>query len=100
MCYAQCCHGDGMKYHGHLHSTIRLQCWQKLSLPEAICVDGKCIATSMVVVGHICTQNIMVVHKLPEAICVAMATCNLLGKILHVHNMYSFSLREAHVSPL
>ena len=37
-------------------------------------VGGERIA----VVGHICTQNI----KFAEAICVAMATCNFVGKLL------------------
>ena len=54
-------------------------------------VGGEHIAVVMVVVGHICTQNIMVVHNtllankidpLPEAICVAMATCSRVGKML------------------
>ena len=49
-------------------------------------VDGEHIAMAMVVVGHICTQNVMGVHntsyRLNCLMCVAMATCNLVGKML------------------
>ena len=46
-------------------------------------VGGERIAMAMAV------QNIMVIHnysnKLPEAICVAMATCNFVGKYIKLH---------------
>ena len=56
-------------------------------------VGGEHIAVVMVVVGHICTQNIIVVHNtVLAAIYVAMATCNLAGKMLLTN--YSFILHS------
>ena len=59
-----CCHGDGShgrhmctKYHGHTYYYQQLRgCY----VGE---VSGEHIAMAMVVVGHICTQTIMVVHN-------------------------------------
>ena len=94
------------KYHGH---TAMLE-----TVFSGLVVGGERIAMAMVVVGHICTQSIMVIHNiiyypLPETICVAMATCNFVGKMLLTSIMsmsnYTFIVcivfdLEGYMSPL
>ena len=58
-------HGDGRhvctKYHGHTYYYQQLiGCY----VGNYVLYGGERIAMAMVVVGHICTQNIMVIHNI------------------------------------
>ena len=64
---------------------------QHLTVTRAELVTGGVnISMAMVVLGHICTRNIMVIHIIyrprycfiAEAICVALTTCNLVGELV------------------
>ena len=45
-----------------LSATYRLLCWKRCFI--VFVVGGERIAMAMVVVGHICTQNNMVIHNI------------------------------------
>ena len=47
-----------------LSATYRLLCWKRCFSLRLFVVGCERIAMAMVVVGHICTQNIMVIHNI------------------------------------